>query len=293
MGFDYTVMQAIQSLYGVGGELMDKVFIFFTFLGEEAFSLLIIFAIYWCINKKMGEYMIFSIYLAISTNGILKDIVRRPRPFQTPECSGMRYVKVDTLLVNTVGLGTSFSFPSGHSQTAGNIFGSVAFWKKRPLVTVVCVALTLCVMTSRVYLGVHFPTDVIAGAILGFAVAFAAYRLFDRFYRHKLLLMAAAVLLSMGALLLDISSDTFKTVGLGLGALAGIALDTYTLDFKTDGTVIKKIIRLLLGFVAVMALRLGLKQLFPAGMWFDGLRYAIMGFTAMYLWPLIFTKAKM
>lgn len=293
MGFDHMVMQAVQSLYGIGGAVMDKVFIFFTFFGEEAFALLIVFGIYWCINKKTGEYLLLSIYAAASVNGILKDIVRRPRPFLNPDYADLRYVQVDGALVDTVSLSSSFSFPSGHSQTAANIFGGLAICKKKPLFSLLCLLATLAVMTSRIYLGVHYPTDVIAGALLGFVIARIAYLIFNKFYKHKLLVMAIAVALSCGGLLLNYTTGTLKIIGLGAGAMIGLALDTYTLNFKTDGTAIRKLLRLLLGFALVIGLRLGLKQVFPSTALFDWLRYAIMGFCAMYLWPLIFTKVKL
>lgn len=290
MGFDHAVMAAVQSLYQVGGGFFDAIFLGLTALGEEALSLLLVFLIYWCLDKRMGGYLIFSVYPAIAANGVVKDLVRRPRPFLNPDYADLRYVKVDTLLVNTADLSSSFSFPSGHSQTAASLYGALAFWKKKPWVTVCCGLLVLGVMTSRVYLGVHYPTDVLAGAALGLLIAWVAWKLYDRFYEKRLLMMTVAVGLSCFALLVDFSADTFKTIGLGVGALAGIALDQKTLNFKTDGTALRKVFRLLLGFALIVALRLGLKAALPTGMGWDGLRYAVIGFAAMYLWPLIFTK---
>ena len=183
--FDHAVMAAIQQL---SGAMMDKIMLAFTFLGEETFAILLLIAVYWCWDKRIGEYLLFSLYTAMSLNGLLKDIICRPRPFLNDEFSDLRYVKVKGLLVDTEHLSSSWSFPSGHSQTAGSIYGSLINGRK--LGIKVCgIAVILLVMLSRVYLGVHYPTDTIVGAVLGLLCAWVCGLLFRRFYQHRLLLM--------------------------------------------------------------------------------------------------------
>lgn len=204
--FDHAVMAAIQQL---SGAMMDKIMLVFTFLGEETFAILLLIAVYWCWDKRIGEYLLFSLYTAMSLNGLLKDIICRPRPFLNDEFSDLRYVKVKGLLVDTEHLSSSWSFPSGHSQTAGSIYGSLINGRK--LGIKVCgIAVILLVMLSRVYLGVHYPTDTIVGAVLGLLCAWVCGLLFRRFYQHRLLLMAAAVLLSGLMLLVSPSGDSVK-----------------------------------------------------------------------------------
>ena len=175
--FDHAVMAVIQQL---SGAMMDKIMLAFTFLGEETFAILLLIAVYWCWDKRIGEYLLFSLYTAMSLNGLLKDIICRPRPFLNDEFSDLRYVKVKGLLVDTEHLSSSWSFPSGHSQTAGSIYGSLINGRK--LGIKVCgIAVILLVMLSRVYLGVHYPTDTIVGAVLGLLCAWVCGLLFRRF----------------------------------------------------------------------------------------------------------------
>ena len=72
--FDHAVMAVIQQL---SGAMMDKIMLVFTFLGEETFAILLLIAVYWCWDKRIGEYLLFSLYTAMSLNGLLKDIICR------------------------------------------------------------------------------------------------------------------------------------------------------------------------------------------------------------------------
>ena len=91
---------------------------------------------------------------------VLKAIVERPRPFQA-------LPHVEPLLHGTLGT----SFPSGHAATsfAGATFLALAAPRLAPALFVLAAA----VAYSRVYVGVHYPFDVVAGAVLGAAVALA------------------------------------------------------------------------------------------------------------------------
>ncbi len=289
MGFDHGIMQAVQSVYSWGGGAADTVFALFTFLGEETFLLVAVFGIYWCLDKKMGEYLLLSLYTAIGLNGVLKDLVRRPRPFLTAGFEDLRYVQLEGPLVDTVHLKESFSFPSGHSQCAGAFFGGLALWKPKTGRVLGCILLILAVMTSRLYLGVHFPTDVLAGAVLGLGLAWLCRRLFRRFYEKRLWLFAGAVGLTLIGLLLQPTPDTVKTMGVGLGAWLGLIWEN-RVKFSVQGTVSRRLLRLVVGAAMLIALRMGLKVLFPAGLFFDGLRYALVGLSATGLWPWLFTR---
>lgn len=284
--FDHAVMAVIQQL---SGAMMDKIMLVFTFLGEETFAILLLIAVYWCWDKRIGEYLLFSLYTAMSLNGLLKDIICRPRPFLNDEFSDLRYVRVKGLLVDTEHLSSSWSFPSGHSQTAGSIYGSLINGRK--LGIKVCgIAVILLVMLSRVYLGVHYPTDTIVGAVLGLLCAWVCGLLFRRFYQHRLLLMAAAVLLSGLMLLVSPSGDSVKTLAMGVGAVLGMWLEDGLVEFRSANGFFGGALRLILGFALIMAIRIGLKALLPDMMWCHSLRYGLMGLFGTFLWPWVFTK---
>jgi len=107
-----------------------------------------------------------SFFVASGLNAALKPLVDRSRP---PEAIGL-----DAL----IGVPASASFPSGHAMTAFATAGAVAVLAPRLRWPVV--ALAAVIAFSRVYLGVHFWLDVLAGAALGLAVALLASAAFRR-----------------------------------------------------------------------------------------------------------------
>lgn len=284
--FDHAVMAAIQS---TAGSVMDKLMLFFTFLGEETFAILLLIAVYWCWNKRLGEYLLFSLYTAMSVNGLMKDLICRPRPFLNEEFSDLRYVKVKGVLVDTEHLSTSWSFPSGHSQTAGSIYGSLMNGR-RAWAKIAGIVVILLVMVSRVYLGVHYPTDTIVGAVLGLLCAWVCGLLYRRFYQHRILLMGAAVLLSGVMLLVSPSGDSIKTLAMGVGAVAGMWLEDGLVEFRSANGILGRVLRLVIGFAVIMGIRIGLKALLPDMMWCHALRYGLMGLFGTFVWPWVFTK---
>ncbi len=100
--------------------------------------------------------------LADSGGNILKQLIARPRP-----CSVLEGVRL------LAGCGNSFSMPSNH---AINAFGvAAAFWfLRKDFVTGFYLFVAAAIGFSRVYIGVHYPADVLAGALLGVGVAYAA-----------------------------------------------------------------------------------------------------------------------
>jgi undecaprenyl-diphosphatase len=105
-----------------------------------------------------------AVYLADAAAGLLKALVDRPRPF-------VRYPEPKILVPRP----HDASFPSGHAATsfAAATILSFAFPKAAPAFLVLAAA----VAYSRVYVGVHYPLDVLGGAALGALVAIALLRL--------------------------------------------------------------------------------------------------------------------
>jgi undecaprenyl-diphosphatase len=98
-----------------------------------------------------------AVVVADTTASLIKQAVERPRPF-------VPFPDPEPL----VGTGSGYAFPSGHAATS--FAAATVLARAAPRLTPVLVVLAVAVAWSRVYVGVHYPGDVLAGALLGLAV---------------------------------------------------------------------------------------------------------------------------
>lgn len=314
---DHFLTQTVQWLGGTEGSVWNKITdVFFaacTFMCEEMFILALVFVFYWALNKKTAQYMLLSMFGAVSVNGLVKSCVMRYRPFLNPDFADLRYVRMDNVFVDTVHLENSFSFPSGHSQTTGAMFPTLGLLSGRKKYLILSFVLVVLVMMSRVYLGVHYPTDTIVGAALGIGTAFLVVKVLNRDYSKRFMLyficlgiLAATLILeiilySVGK---DINSlpDTAKMLGTAAGGIVGLLIEEKYIKFDVGGAWWKRVLRVVIGFAVVMGIRLGVKALFDAAMpeqgiaaecVFGAIRYAMIGVFAAAGWPAIFKKIKL
>src|SRR5690606_16804089 len=108
--------------------------------------------------------MIFNLALMLT----LKDGLGHLRPFQVLGFTPLHGDQVQT----------SFAFPSGHAMGTAAFWFSLAVLWKRTAGYLLAALITLGVSLSRVYAGVHWPQDVIAGALLGSSLCILAWRVF-------------------------------------------------------------------------------------------------------------------
>lgn len=138
---------------------------FFTNKVSELFYMVLITAIYWCWNSSLGFRIAMLLMINQGFKSFFKLLFHQPRPFW-----------VDSR-VRPFNLETSFGIPSGHAQDATVTFGAIAAWIGKVWAWIAAVLLIFYIGFSRVVIGVHFPTDVVAGWIIGAIILFLYLKL--------------------------------------------------------------------------------------------------------------------
>lgn len=203
---------------------LTAVFGFFSLLGEPTVFAAVVILVYWLAEPRAAEQLALSALTSLPVNVGLKLIVARPRPYAAGVVSRL---DVDTPLFSTVGLGDNVSFPSGHSQCAANLFCGVSLRAKRTWVWAIASAAALLVMCSRLYFGVHYPTDVLLGAFLGVLVAVGWELVYARAYAARRLVACAAALLALCAAPFFPETDYMQAAGLLAGAALALSADDF------------------------------------------------------------------
>lgn len=249
-----------------------------TSLGSLEFYMFAIPIIYWMLDKHFGfRFAMFFIFSAYVNSGAkyIFTTERPPRELRLVEQEG-------------------YAFPSGHAQGSTAFWGFLALKIKKPLAWAVAILMILLVSLSRIYLGVHWPVDILGGLSIGI-VLLAAYTLVARVNLEAIPLGRWIVGSALGAVLLYLLQpvgDGPMTVGFLLGASIGYQLELRYVDFTEHATLGQNIVKLVLGLLVLFLLRIVLKPLVG---WMPGelsyvVRYGAIGLWATFGAPLAFTK---
>ena len=264
-------------------------------LGEQLLVVGIIGFLSWCHDKEYGKFLAVNLAAAVVLNSMAKNLVFRRRPYADhPEIRCLKAVEPEADIYDMKAQG--YAFPSGHSSTAVTAYASLALERPRPWLKLLAVLLPLLVGVSRVCLGVHYPTDVLAGWALGLLVAFGIGRLQRRTGRKELLYLIL-LLVGLPGWFFCRSSDFYSSYGLMLGLFASILFEERFVRFENTRSVPRSVLRLLLGIGVFLGVSTALKLPFdPEFLGRDcfgahlhrSLRYAAATFAAMALYPLLF-----
>ena len=164
-------MEFLRLLEQIRTPLLDQIMALLTHLGSELVFMVMAVAIYWCVSKSRGMYVLAVGCLGTTINQFLKLAFRVPRPWvKDPSFTIVESARADA---------TGYSFPSGHTQNAVGTFGCLARDAKRRWVSAVCILLALLTAFSRMYLGVHTPMDVGVSLVIASAMVLLMRSLFN------------------------------------------------------------------------------------------------------------------
>lgn len=166
--WEIRLMEFVQSFMG---PIAVKIMEIITFFGADLCIVLFLGFVYWVYDKKQGLRFGVTLMLTDLIFPVVKNIALRRRPYMDNK-SIKRFVLIDKKADPMDIAAQGYSFPSGHSANSAAMTTTLAIIFKKTWLTVIAVVLPILVGISRFALGVHYPTDVLAGWALGYGMAF-------------------------------------------------------------------------------------------------------------------------
>jgi len=278
--------------------------------GTEYFYFLVMPAVLWCVDSGIGVRAGLLLVTSAGLNDALKVAFGLPRPY---------WISREVAALSGE---TSFGLPSGHAQNGVVLWGRLAAWARRSWFIIAASLIAFAVSLSRVFLGVHFPMDVLAGWAVGLGLLALALTLEEPLGRWLarlriwaqlgLVLLASAVMMGLGALSLKVtevrplaaswaenaatarpaddpidprSLDPFVARGgafLGLGC--GAVLLVSWGRFRARSSLVRSAARYSIGGLGVLIVFLGLRAVFPAGEDWIGSLFRGLRYAALGFW---------
>lgn len=286
-------MDLIIAIQSIQNTFLNFLMEFISFFGDPIFYVLFLIILFWCVDEKKGFRVSMIVLFSASINTSIKNVLQVPRPYVANP---------------SVGIGDThgFSTPSGHSQGSAAFYPYVATLlqkkdEKRALELtgkiLFALGIPLLIGFSRVYLGVHYPSDVLLGWTIGFLISAGSILFFPLIQKYIAPLRASfkLLLLAIVALLLNfIGPNDTSMAGAFLGIGAGYILLTEKggFDAKT-GPFWQKLLRVTTGAIILALLMYALKLVLPGEesanyQLFRFLRYGLIGFSASFVMPKLF-----
>ena len=287
---DYQI-EFLRLLEGLRTDFLIRLFECITMLAEETLMIFAVVTLWFAVDKRIAQKLFFVTAFSLGVNGIIKNFVKMPRPFAGGKVSCVREYTA-----------TGYSFPSGHTQNFATWSTLIALKIKKLSVWIVTAVLIILVAFSRMFLGAHYPMDVIAGALLGVLFAIIGNSVYDKAEDKNRLFLWALAIFTPFIIWFVISpnllyADFFKVYGMMAGTCLGIKFEEKYAPLTYNVPIFKKVIRVVLGIMIALVFKAGLKTLFATdivrlGLICDALRYFILLFIMVGLCPLFFKKLK-
>lgn len=260
----------------------------FSFLGTQNTFILLMAWLYWCVDDQLGIKVGVSLLLSSGLNTAFKWIFHSPRPY---------WINPSIKALSVEG---SFGIPSGHAMISTSVWGKIAIWVKKFWSTIIIVVILFFIGFSRIYLGVHFLSDVVAGWLFGISLLIflskiekpiALWLEKQKILTNVILALISSLLIIIIFFLLKIPfnqwqvpdswiinsqitspgsgidplkiNSIFLLSGAWFGLLSGYFWIKNIGDFNSKGSPSQLIIRFLVGFTGVILLVFGLKAIIP------------------------------
>ena len=270
-------MNIINFLQSIQSDGLTSFFKFFTFFGDKEFYIMVLPLFFWLWDKEKAVKLLFILMPSLLLNFWLKEIFQTARP-------------LGVALIEQGG----FAFPSGHAQGSTTLWLMLALLIRKKWINYLAVIMIILVSLSRLYLGVHWPVDILGGILiaLGLVLLYDKY-LYDNF---KELLSAKTAIGKTAVLTIIIlfftilyPADDAVTILAVLWGFGILLIFTNVIKSELPQGILWKLLILIVGIVGVLIIWKGLKAILPPSEIARFLRYALLGAWIAFL-PFIIKK---
>ncbi|MDA2311221.1 MULTISPECIES: phosphatase PAP2 family protein [unclassified Bacillus cereus group] len=244
-------------------------------IANETLYLIVISISYWCVSKRKAFHMIvmlcFSGYIGI----MVKEFMKIPRPYT--------YDGIEALYEKSA---AGYSFPSTHVQLSTTFWGSFMILFKKRIVWIIGIIFIILVAISRLYLRVHWLSDII-GAVLFSVIVVYLYTKVTMELSDKKFILLQRIILAVSIIMYVMTSqvDNLKLLGVLTGSTIGIMLENHFINMNESNDFKMQVVKTVLGLSIMLIMQFILKKVIP-DMYY--LRYAVTGITITFLCPFIF-----
>ncbi|HDR4728559.1 TPA: phosphatase PAP2 family protein [Bacillus cereus] len=244
-------------------------------IANETLYLIVISISYWCVSKRKAFHMIvmlcFSGYIGI----MVKEFMKIPRPYT--------YDGIEALYEKSA---AGYSFPSTHVQLSTTFWGSFMILCKKRIVWIIGIIFIILVAISRLYLRVHWLSDII-GAVLFSVIVVYLYTKVTMGLSDRKFILLQRIILAVSLIMYVMTSqvDNLKLLGVLTGSTIGIMLENHFINMNESNDFKMQVVKTILGLSIMLIMQFILKKVIP-DMYY--LRYAVTGITITFLCPFMF-----
>ncbi len=252
-----------------------------TIMAESLFIVAILAGLYWCVDKIKSKRLAWFVLFNFVGNGMIKNLIQMPRPF---DLGVVKPIRAETA--------TSFSFPSGHTQTATSFWSGAMLVLRTKGMYVMGSCIILLTALSRVYLGVHWPMDVLGGIFFGVIFTLLANKLLGDKGEIKPVHVIGVSIVVLLVMIFKVDADLYKGAAALWGMTCGAYIEQKYIQFEAVQNWRIQLKKILIGFGGLVLIYLILSKVLPAVKIVKMIKYAL-----LLLWitagaPFIFKKLK-
>jgi undecaprenyl-diphosphatase len=266
-------------------------------LGEVPILIISFCIIFWCVNKKIGYLLGISFLVSSLAVQGLKIVFRVPRPWV--------YDPTFSPVDGAVTEATGYAFPSGHTQSGAAFFGTAGAVSKGKILKIIFFTIAILIGFSRLYLGVHYLSDVVVSLVITFVTIYFVHKILDDEKASKkrdfilslivALMAVAVIIIAIIVYQMELSDatqlrDSIRIAGAGIGFAIGIYVERTYINFsvKTKNLYLQ-VAKVVLGLAGAVAIYF-LIRLLGSGLIATTLRYFFAATWISLAYPLIIKR---